>query len=211
MSFSNNRTRFATLLVLSAFCSLSFVSCRVNLLKSPALTGWTLRGGTGIFQIKDGVLIGTTPKGESPTSYLCTNKEYGDFILELDTRVDEGFNSGVQIRSKLMTAEDAKRLSDNLKEMMARMPPPPPNAQRGAGPPQPSANRGPQISAGKVWGPQVEIVAGGKTDSTLAGYIFGENMIPKFWLSDRKTMKKHTWVTAQGWNHYKIACKGPRI
>ena len=34
------------------------------------------------------------------TSFLCTEKEYSDFELEFDVKVDAGLNSGVQIRSK---------------------------------------------------------------------------------------------------------------
>ena len=36
----------------------------------------------------------------SPNSFLCTNKEYGDFVLRFEAKVDNELNSGVQIRSK---------------------------------------------------------------------------------------------------------------
>ena len=33
-------------------------------------------------------------------SFLCTEKDYGDFVLELEFKVDPALNSGVQIRSQ---------------------------------------------------------------------------------------------------------------
>jgi len=42
--------------------------------------------------------VGVTVLGE-PNSFLCTEKTYSDFILELEFRLDEAVNSGVQIRS----------------------------------------------------------------------------------------------------------------
>ena len=36
---------------------------------------------------------------ETPNSFLATKEEYGDFALQLEFRIDEGLNAGVQIRS----------------------------------------------------------------------------------------------------------------
>ena len=36
---------------------------------------------------------------KTPNSFLCTEKLYGDFELELEFQVDDGLNSGIQIRS----------------------------------------------------------------------------------------------------------------
>ncbi len=63
------------------------------------LDGWIQRGGRAKYGVEDGVIVGTTVKGE-PNSFLCTKKEYGDFILELDVKADPSLNSGVQIRSQ---------------------------------------------------------------------------------------------------------------
>ena len=62
------------------------------------LHGWIQRGGKAKYAVEDGVIVGTTVKGE-PNSFLCTEKEFGDFILELEIKADAGLNSGVQIRS----------------------------------------------------------------------------------------------------------------
>lgn len=62
------------------------------------LDGWVQRGGKAKYAVVDGVVVGTTVKG-TPNSFLCTEKEYGDFILELEVKADRNLNSGVQIRS----------------------------------------------------------------------------------------------------------------
>lgn len=63
------------------------------------LNGWIVRGGKATYAVEAGVVVGTcTVKGGGNT-FLCTEKEYGDFILELEIKADKGLNSGVQIRS----------------------------------------------------------------------------------------------------------------
>ncbi|NNE91260.1 MAG: DUF1080 domain-containing protein [Verrucomicrobiales bacterium] len=62
------------------------------------LTGWTQKGGEAKYVVENGEIVGTTvPK--TPNSFLCTEKNYGDFILELEFKVHPELNSGVQIRS----------------------------------------------------------------------------------------------------------------
>lgn len=62
------------------------------------LNGWVQHGGKAKYRTEDGEIIGaTTPN--TPNSFLCTEKEYGDFVLELEFKVQPGLNSGVQIRS----------------------------------------------------------------------------------------------------------------
>lgn len=63
------------------------------------LSGWTQKGGEAIYTIEDDVIVGTT-LANTPNSFLCTEKTYGDFILEFDVLVDSRMNSGVQIRSE---------------------------------------------------------------------------------------------------------------
>jgi hypothetical protein len=51
------------------------------------------------YNVENGVIVGTTVAG-SPNTFLVTEKEYGDFILEAEVMVEaaEG-NSGIQTRS----------------------------------------------------------------------------------------------------------------
>ena len=71
--------------------------------KSPvdgnSLKGWTQRGGAAKYRAENGELIGTSVPNTG-NSFLCTERDYGDFILELEFKVDPKLNSGVQIRSQ---------------------------------------------------------------------------------------------------------------
>jgi hypothetical protein len=63
------------------------------------LAGWKTLGGGADYKVIDGAIVGSSRPGV-PNSFLVTEKNYGDFILELDVRQDVGpTNSGVQFRS----------------------------------------------------------------------------------------------------------------
>jgi hypothetical protein len=65
-----------------------------------SLDGWRQRGGKAEYRVEDGEIVGKSVPN-TPNSFLCTQKEYGDFILELEFKVDPALNSGVQIRSQV--------------------------------------------------------------------------------------------------------------
>src|SRR5262245_44281670 len=71
----------------------------VALFNGKNLDGWEQRNGTATYRVEDGCIVGKTTEG-SPNSFLCTVKEYGDFELKFEVKVDDQLNSGVQIRSK---------------------------------------------------------------------------------------------------------------
>lgn len=71
----------------------------VALFNGKNLDGWEQRNGTATYRVEDGCIVGKTTEG-SPNSFLCTVKEYGDFELKFEVKVDDELNSGVQIRSK---------------------------------------------------------------------------------------------------------------
>ena len=62
------------------------------------LDNWEIKSGSAEFQIVGNKIVGTS-KLHTPNTFLCTKKNYGDFILELDLKVDSNLNSGIQIRS----------------------------------------------------------------------------------------------------------------
>ena len=70
----------------------------VDLFNGKNLRGWKQRNGTATYEVVDGTILGRTAQG-SPNSFLCSEKEYGDFELVFEVKVDKGLNSGVQIRS----------------------------------------------------------------------------------------------------------------
>jgi len=63
-----------------------------------SLVGWTQRGGKAEYRVEVGCIVGKSVPN-TPNSFLCTEKEYGDFVLGLEFKVDPTLNSGVQIRS----------------------------------------------------------------------------------------------------------------
>lgn len=71
----------------------------VSLFDGKTLDGWEQRNGTATYRVEDGTIVGKTNEG-SPNSFLCSAKEYGDFELEFEVKVDPKLNSGVQIRSQ---------------------------------------------------------------------------------------------------------------
>jgi len=70
----------------------------VSLFDGKTLAGWVQRNGTATFRVEDGCIVGRTAEG-SPNSFLCTEKDFGDFELKFEVQVDDALNSGVQIRS----------------------------------------------------------------------------------------------------------------
>ena len=70
----------------------------VPLFDGKTLAGWKQLGGKAKYTVEDGVIVGSSVPNTS-NSFLCTEKDYSDFILELDYKVDDSLNSGVQIRS----------------------------------------------------------------------------------------------------------------
>lgn len=62
------------------------------------LSGWEVKNGTAQYKIEEDEIVGVSKLG-TPNTFLCSNKNYQDFILELDVRIDPGLNSGIQIRS----------------------------------------------------------------------------------------------------------------
>jgi hypothetical protein len=75
----------------------------VELFNGKNLDGWVQRGGKAGYAVVDGVIVGTSKAG-TPNSFLCTDRNYGDFILEYEMKADIELNSGVQIRSHEFTA-----------------------------------------------------------------------------------------------------------
>ena len=62
------------------------------------LKGWKQLGGAAKFYTDKGVIVGEAVPN-TPNSFLTTESEYGDFILEFEVYLDADINSGVQIRS----------------------------------------------------------------------------------------------------------------
>src|ERR1700729_2310671 len=70
-----------------------------SLFDGKTLNGWKRLAGTAEYTVENGAIVGTGVAG-SGNSFLVTEKEFGDFVLEMDVRVDDtSSNSGIQVRS----------------------------------------------------------------------------------------------------------------
>ncbi|MDE3234769.1 MAG: DUF1080 domain-containing protein [Bacteroidota bacterium] len=70
-----------------------------SLFNGKNLQGWKALNGHAKFEAVNGMIVGTTVANE-PNSFLATEKDYGDFILEFEFKLDDNMNSGVQFRSE---------------------------------------------------------------------------------------------------------------
>jgi hypothetical protein len=86
-----------------------------DLFDGKTLDGFVQRGGVAKYEVKDGAIVGTTITG-TPNSFLCTTKDYGDFVLEVEFKVEDGMNSGIQIRSECF---DEEKVGPNGKKIPA--------------------------------------------------------------------------------------------
>ncbi|EAQ81050.1 3-keto-disaccharide hydrolase [Blastopirellula marina] len=83
------------------------------------LEGFTQHGGKAVYTIEGDEIVGTSTLN-TPNTFLCTNKEYGDFILEVDFKVDPKLNSGIQIRSQVFPEATEVDFGDGKMKKMAK-------------------------------------------------------------------------------------------
>lgn len=91
--------RFSLLLFLLTFTIFSSAQNWQPLFNGKNLSGWKQLNGKARYTVENGEIVGTTVFGE-PNSFLATEKDYGDFVLEFEYKVDSTMNSGVQFRSE---------------------------------------------------------------------------------------------------------------
>lgn len=158
------------------------------------LKGWVQHGGKAAYTIENGEIVGTSVVN-TPNSFLCTEKPYRDFVLEVDFKVDPALNSGVQIRSnvyeKPTTFEGAPASAAKAKQAA--------KAKASV-----TANT---IPAGRVHGYQVEI---DPSDRAWTGGIYDEGR--RGWLNTLEKNEQARKAFKQNeWNHFKVECQGDHI
>jgi hypothetical protein len=106
-----NRITAASICVIASISStLPLAAQTVEIFNGKDLKGWTKRGGKATYAVENGEIVGRSVPNTSNT-FLCTERDYGDFILELDFKIDPtDFNSGVQIRSHSRPEGDEQRV-----------------------------------------------------------------------------------------------------
>lgn len=90
----------------------------IPLFDGGSLDGWVQRGGEAVYTVEADAeggpqIVGTSVAG-TPNSFLCTDRDYTDFVLEFEVKVDAGLNSGVQFRSQCFdepTEHEGKKIA----------------------------------------------------------------------------------------------------
>ena len=93
-----NKFAAVVFLLLLYGVSLAQEGGRESLFNGKDLSGWKQLNGEAEYRVENNEIIGVSAFG-TPNSFLCTEKNYSDFILEVDVYVDPALNSGIQIRS----------------------------------------------------------------------------------------------------------------
>jgi hypothetical protein len=93
-------------IAISTLLSCSSASKKLNgsqmkpMFSQGSLAGWKVVGGEAEFAYEEEEIVGYA-KANTPNTFLITEQEYGDFILELDLKIeDESSNSGIMIRGQ---------------------------------------------------------------------------------------------------------------
>lgn len=169
-------------------CSVAFIyaaeSGWVDLFDGKTLDGWEVHSGHAEYSVEDGVIVGTTVEG-SPNSFLCTKKEYGDFVLEFEVKVDPRLNSGVQIRSQIAPRELEFRFPASEGEPIKRV-----------------------LPADRVYGYQVEIST---AEQGTSGAIYDEARRAGWLYNTQSEPEASKAFKDNEWNRYRVECKGDSI
>ena len=76
-----------------------------SLFDGKTLKGWEQHGGKATYKIVDNAIVGTSTPN-TPNTFLCTDREYGDFVLEYEYFPHAHLNCGVQFRSQIREKND---------------------------------------------------------------------------------------------------------
>lgn len=105
-------------LLLSLSPALQAQDAFVSLFDGKTLTGWEQHSGTAEYRVENGTIIGKTVPNTG-NSFLCTDRKYANFILEVDFKVDPSMNSGIQFRSNYYTKETEVEIAGKKKKFPA--------------------------------------------------------------------------------------------
>ena len=155
----------------------------ISLFDGETLNGWTVHSGHATYRVEDGAIVGQAVKG-SPNTFLCTEREFSDFILEFEVLLDHAeLNSGVQFRSQIAEKEMIFWFRDDQGNYRPH-----------------------KIPADRVYGYQVEISAGGGSGGV---YDEARRAMMPWWPQDGSPESKA--FKEKQWNGYRIECKGDSI
>lgn len=163
-----------------AVCTQAPAGEAIELFNGKDLKGWSTKGGDASFVVEDGAILGTS-KPNTPNTFLCPDKKFGDFELTFEVKCDAALNSGVQIRSIDSPDDVPKKLEGKEREKAEK-----------------------RTGSGSLCGPQVEIAANGN-----AGGVYFEGV--GGWTLDPNKEAANKAYKKDGWNAYRVVAKGNKI
>jgi hypothetical protein len=155
----------------------------IELFDGKTLKGWSVHSGFAKYHVEDGAIVGTAVL-DSPNTFLCTDHEFGDFILEFEVKVDPRLNSGVQFRSSIAGKDSVVSFEQDGKKVERKMP------------------------ADRVYGYQVEIATAASASS---GNVYDEARRGRFLDDFGGKPDAKTAFQDNQWNRYLVVCKGKSI
>jgi hypothetical protein len=152
-----------------------------------SLSGWVQKGGKAVFAAEGGTIVGRSVPN-TPNSFLCTKKTYGDFVLTYEYQCHDELNSGVQIRSQCYDRDTTVERNGEKQT----------------------------FPAGRVFGYQVEIDPD-KPDRLWSAGIYDEGRRGWLYPGPAggnptafSQQGKQTYHPGQ-WNHVRVECRGDHI
>ena len=175
-----------SILLLCSFGLLTMISCQqdggwVDLFNGTDLEGWEVKGASeSNFFVEDGIMVAETKMG-IPNTFLATTKNFANFELEVDFKVNKGMNTGVQIRSGVYEVPTSTPYLNGSLEESTR-----------------------DWKAGTVNGYQIEI---DPSDRAWSGGFYEEGgrgwLVP---LNENEEARKA--FRQENWNHFRIIADG---
>lgn len=95
----NTSSLYLFILFIFCACSSTYAQKWQTLFNGKDLTGWHQLNGKAKYSVENGEIVGKTV-ANTPNSFLVTDNNYKDFIMELEFKLDGDMNSGVQVRSE---------------------------------------------------------------------------------------------------------------
>ncbi len=157
----------------------------VSLFNGKNLDGWVQRGGKAVYTVENGEIVGTSVPNTT-NSFLCTDRDYTNFILDVDVKVDPSLNSGIQFRSNVYDQPKSYESKDKN-----------------------GAQHVITVTPGRVHGYQAEIDpssrawSGGIYDEGRRGWLYSP-------IGEEKAQARAAFKNNE-WNHYRIEANGPSI
>ncbi len=157
----------------------------IDLFDGQSLEGWSIHSGHAKYEVIDGAIVGTAVPN-SPNTFLCTDRQFGDFTLEFEVYlVHPELNSGVQFRSIIPEKPTTYWFRDGEGELQRKL-----------------------IPADRLYGYQVEIATERRGSS---GGVYDEGRRAfMFWVPAAGSAASKAFKDGQ-WNSYRVECIGPSI